>query len=153
MVTRVSICVEAERRSICPFLLCSVLAKRARQLAVRNTNVGIAELIGMACHEFMDGKLSLSPLAAPTEPIEDADMPRAVRQSALLDDSTKGRHAPTSAEHAKVAESRLDTDLRVEVQAGAAHAAPRNGVEISEPSAEYEKTTRLGSWSLALTFV
>jgi len=124
MVKRVFICVEAERRSISPFLLCSVLAKRARQLAARNTNVGIAELIGMACHEFMDGKLSLSPLAAPTEPIEDAHMLRVGWQSALLGDSAHGTHAPTNAEHAKVAESRLDAGLRAEVQAVAAHSAP-----------------------------
>ena len=80
MITRASMRVEAVRRSINHFLLCSVLSKRTRQLAIHNPNSRIAELIGLACHEFMDDKSSFNRLAIPAAPIKDADMLRIRRQ-------------------------------------------------------------------------
>jgi hypothetical protein len=112
MVSRASMRVEAERRSISPFLLCSVLSKRIRLLATQDPNSRIAELLGLACHEFMVGKLSFNPLTEPTAPIEDADR-------AMPDAAAHGTNSSST-----TAESDSHATLHVAVQTIAAHASP-----------------------------
>ncbi len=135
MITRASMRVEAVRRSINHFLLCSVLSKRTRQLAIHNPNSRIAELIGLACHEFMDDKLSFVRLAVPAAPIKDADMLQVRRQSgAARDEATPGTNCSRTG-----ADSESPAVLHAAVQTVAAHAAP--GGEVEAPSRTW-RTTR-----------
>jgi hypothetical protein len=112
--------VEAARRSISPFFLCSVLSKRTRQLAIQNPSSRIAELIVLACHEFMDGKLWFNPLTAPTVPIEDAAVLRVRWQSEAMPDAAANGTNPCNT----IAKSHSDEPLPTAAQAVAARAAP-----------------------------
>src|SRR5271169_5360856 len=106
----------------------------------------IAELIVLACHEFMDGKLWSNPLTAPTVPIEDADVLRIRWQSEAMPDAAANRANPCNTTAKSLRTSRCLPQCK------RLRHMPHHEAKLRHRSGMW-RTTRLRSWGLALTFL